>query len=75
MNLKILTKKLTAFVTAAAFGLSLTFSSPMPTAQAMSTNDAINIGAAIIMAQEQRRQLNQQIDIIRGCSHYCNKRY
>lgn len=64
MKLKNLAKKITAFVTAATFGFSLNFFTPISTAEAMSTGDAINIGAAIIIAQEQRRQLNQQIDVI-----------
>ena len=62
MKLKNLKKKLTAFVTAATFGASLIFSAP--TVEALSLNDAINIGGAIIVGNEQKRQLNQQIDLI-----------
>lgn len=62
MKLKNLKKKLTAFLTAATFGASLIFSTP--TVEALSLNDAINIGGAIIVGNEQKRQLNQQIDLI-----------
>ena len=62
MKLKNLKKKLTAFVTAGILGASLIFSAP--TVEALSLNDAINIGGAIIVGNEQKRQLNQQIDLI-----------
>ena len=62
--MKKLTKKLMASVTAAALGLSLTFSAP--TAEALNLGDAINIGGAVISANQQMAQLKKQIDYIDG---------
>ena len=60
--MKKLTKKLAASVTAAALGLSLTVSAP--TAEALNLGDAINIGGAIISANQQMAQLKKQVDIL-----------
>lgn len=60
--MKKLTKKIAASVTAAAIGLSLTISTP--TVEAFGLGDAINIGGAVIVANEQKKQIQQQIDYI-----------
>lgn len=56
------TKKLAASVTAAALGLSL-IATPTP-AEALSWGDAINIGGAVISANQQMAQLKKEIDYI-----------
>ena len=61
--MKRLTKKLAASVTAAALGLSLIAT---PTSEALSLGDAINIGGAVISANQQMAQLKKQIDYIDG---------
>ena len=62
MNLHCLKKKLAVLMSAATFGASMIFSAPQ--VEALSLNDAINIGGAIIVGNEQKRQLNKQIDLI-----------
>ena len=60
--MKKFTKKIAAAVTAAAFGLSLTVSTP--TVEAFGLGDAINIGGAVIIANQNKKQVQQQIDYI-----------
>ena len=60
--MKKLTKKIAAGVTAAALGMSITFYAP--TVEAISLGDAINIGGAVIVANQTKKQVQQQIDYI-----------
>lgn len=60
--MKKLAKKLAASVTAATLGVSLIFSAP--TAEAFSLGDAINIGGAVISANQQMAQLKKEIDVL-----------
>lgn len=60
MFLKKLTKKITAGITAAVLGLSITFSAPA-TVEAFGLGDAVNIGATIFSASAAYKQINKQV--------------
>ena len=60
--MKKFTKKFAAGLTAAALGLSLTLSPT--TAEALSWGDAIQIGGAVISANQQMAEVKKQIDLI-----------
>lgn len=63
MIFKNLSKKITAGITAAALGFSLTFSAPA-VAEALSINDAVNIGVTIFSASQYQKQIEQEIKYI-----------
>ncbi|MBQ7476541.1 MAG: M48 family metallopeptidase [Selenomonadaceae bacterium] len=59
--MKSFVKKIAAGVTAASFAFAV---AATPTAQAISVGDAIQIGGAIIVGNEQMKQAKKQIDLI-----------
>jgi len=61
MNLKKLTKKITATFTAGIFGLSIIFSAPA-TVEAFGVGEIIGIGGAILQGQAEMSQAKKQID-------------
>ena len=63
MTFKNLAKKITAGITAAALGLSLTFSAPA-VVEASGSDTAISIGAAILQASMARKQITQQLTML-----------
>ena len=63
MMFKSLTKKITAGITAAALGFSLTFSAPA-VAEASGADVAVGIGAAILQASLARNEVKKQIKVI-----------
>ena len=60
MLFKKLSQKVTAGITAAALGFSITFSAPA-TVEAIGLGDAIGIGATIFSASEAYKQINKQV--------------
>lgn len=63
MLFKKLTKKITAGIMAAAFGMTMTFSVPSK-AEAIGVGDAISIGATLISASQYSKQINQQMNYL-----------
>ena len=60
MFLKKFSKKVTAGITAAALGISITFSAPA-TVEAIGVGDIIGIGTTIYSASEAYKQINKQV--------------
>lgn len=63
MLFKKLSKKITAGITAAALGLSVTFYAPA-TAEAISVGDAVGIGATIFSASQYSKQINKEMNYL-----------
>ena len=62
MNLKLLTKKIAATLTAGVVGVSIIFSAPA-TVEAIGVSDILGIGGAILQGSMQMKAAKQQIDI------------
>lgn len=65
MTLKKLAKKITAFLTAGALGVTLTFSVlPAPNAAALGLGDAIGVGIGIASTASQMNAIKKELDLI-----------